>query len=131
MNFVKIFILSILITYAFADDVNEKMKAKVVSRMYQSTYGILEICPDEEVDSFKKIIEKFEKTYPEFTKLLNESKYHQYAVDTMAGNIVRERKASEETRMSQCKFGKSITESLINTTDGEKSVNDMLAILKK
>ncbi len=99
--------------------------------MYQATYGMLQICPDKEVDSFKKIIGNFEETYPEFTKLLNESKYHQYAVDNMARDIARERKKSDEARMPQCSFGKSMIKSLTNTAGGKKSVDEMLEKLQK
>ncbi|MFT5662546.1 MAG: hypothetical protein ACI9TV_003203 [Sulfurimonas sp.] len=80
---------------------------------------MLPICPDKEVDSFKTIIAKFEETYPQFTKLLNESKYHQYAVDSMARDITRERKKSDKARMPQCSFGKSMTKSLTNTVSGK------------
>jgi hypothetical protein len=109
----------------------EKEKRHIVSRMYQATYGMLQICPDKEVDSFKKIIAKFEETYPEFSKLLNESEYHQYAVDNMARDIARERKKSDKARMPQCSFGKSMTKSLIDTDSGKKSVKNMLEKLQK
>jgi hypothetical protein len=126
-------ILIVLLSNTFAEEVSkvEKDKRKIVSRMYQATYAILEICPDREFNSYKKIIDKFERTYPEFTKLLNESPYHQYAVDNMVHDIARERGQSDEIRMSQCSFGKYITESLMNTEDGIKSVNNMLETLKK
>jgi hypothetical protein len=126
-------ILIVLLSNTFAEEISkvEKDKRKIVSRMYQATYAILEICPDREVNSYKKIIDKFERTYPEFTKLLNESPYHQYVVDTMKHDIDRERQQSDEIRMSQCSFGKSITESLMNSDNGVKSVSDMLETLRK
>ena len=109
----------------------EKEKRHIVSRMYQATYGMLQICPDKEVDSFKKIIAKFEERYPEFSKLLNESKYHQYAVDNMRRDITHERKQSDKARIPQCSFGKSMTKSLTNTDSGKKSVAEMLEKLQK
>jgi len=133
-NLLRLLVLSILfLSNGFAEELSkiEKDKRHIVSRMYQATYGILQICPDKEVDSFKRIIENFEKKYPEFSTLLNESPYHQYAVDSMARDIARERKKSDESRMPQCSFGKSIIQSLINTTDGQRSVSDMLEKLQK
>ncbi len=130
----RVLILAILfLNNGLAEGISkiEKEKRHIVSRMYQATYGMLQICPDKEVDSFKKIIAKLEETYPEFTKLLNESKYHQYAVDNMIKDIARERKKSDESRMPQCSFGKSITKALIYTPSGQKSVSDYLEKLKK
>ncbi|WP_320033789.1 hypothetical protein [Halarcobacter sp.] len=130
----RLLVLSIFfLSNGFAEELSkiEKDKRHIVSRMYQATYGMLQICPDKEVDSFKRIIENFEKTYPEFSKLLNESPYHQYAVDNMVIDIARERKKSDESRMLQCSFGKSITQSLISTAGGQKSVSDMLEKLQK
>lgn len=133
-NILRILVLPILfLSNGFAEELSkiERDKRHIVSRMYQATYAMLQICPDKEVDSFKKIIENFEETYPEFSKLLNESQYHQYAVDNMAKDIAQERKKSDESRMPQCSFGKSMTQSLISTTNGQKSVSDMLEKLKK
>ncbi len=125
--------LIFFLSNGFAEELNEleKEKRKIVFRMYEITYGMLQICPDKEVDSFKEIIKNLDETYPEFTKLLNESEYHQYAVDLTAKDIIRERKKSDESRMPQCSFGKSMTKSLINTPNGQKSVNDMLEKLQK
>ncbi len=133
-NILRLLILSILfLSDGMAEELTkiEKDKRHIVSRMYQVTYGMLQVCPDKEVDSFKTIIVNFEETYPEFTKLLKESQYHQYAIDMTAHDIARERKKSDELRMPQCSFGKAMTQSLINTTDGQKSVYDMLEKLKK
>jgi len=133
-NILWLLVLSILfLSNGFAEELTkvEKEKRHIVSRMYQATYGILQICPDREVDSFKKIIKNFEETYFEFSKLLNESQYHQYAVDNMIKDIAQERKKSDRSRISQCSFGKSMTLSLISTTGGQKSVSDMLVKLKK
>jgi hypothetical protein len=133
-NLLRLLVLLILVlSNGFAEELSkiEKDKRHIVSRMYQATFGLLQICPDKEVDSFKRIIENFEKKYPEFSTLLNESPYHQYAVDSMERDIARERKKPDESRMPQCSFGKSIIQSLISTTGGEKSVSDMLEKLQK
>ncbi|MBO8087542.1 MAG: hypothetical protein J7D61_16025 [Marichromatium sp.] len=109
----------------------ERDKRHIVSRTYQMTYGMLQICPDKEADSFKKIIEEFEKTYPEFTQLLKESQYYQYAVDNMAKDIQRERQKPDESRMSQCLYGQYLTKSLTSTASGQKTVREMQEKLMK
>lgn len=108
----------------------EKEKRHIVSRMYQATYGMLQICPEETADAFKQSIANFEEAYPELAKLLKESPYHHYAVENMSDIIRREQAGSYESRMGQCSTMMSMIEALVKTPPGQQSANEMLEKLR-
>ena len=109
----------------------EKMKRKVVSRMYQTTEGALARCPVQDAKAFKRSLIKFKKSYPEFISLLQNSNYRQYAVDVFADDIERSKVEPVKKLSQECLYVKSLLDSMLTTESGKNSVEHMLASLKK
>jgi hypothetical protein len=129
-----VLIISIFLSSSIqAEELNstERMKRKIVSRMYQATEGALARCPEKDIKTFEKSLTKFNESYPEFVSLLKVSSYRKYAVDNFSDDIQRSKIEPIEKLSQECLYIKSLIDSMLTTESGKKSVEAMLASLKQ
>lgn len=125
-------------SYAGQDSViekNEKQKAKLVSRLYQATYGASKRCEratPEVTSEFKKTLKRYEKENKLLMKLVKQSPYYDKAIKEYA--IFYEFNPQRDTKESisqECEFIATVLKADMDTPNGKRDVQNIIEILKK
>lgn len=130
MSFVKILLMFWLIPCVLADDANEKMKSKIVSRMYQATFGANEYCQKalpETRKAFEDTLARFVSKNTKLVKLIEESPYYEQAKATMQSNKYKK----VEDVDNDCKGLNWMLGSMLDTENGQKALTEYETILLK
>jgi hypothetical protein len=109
----------------------ERQKAKIVSRVYQLTYGAEEMCKrysPQESNQVSEAVAKFKNTYPELMKLVKESPYLDKAKKRMSILIDRMEKNPEDT---ECLAAYNMLQQCTDTESGKQDILKTIAELKK
>jgi hypothetical protein len=113
----------------------DKQKAKIVSRVYQLTYGADAICKrfsPQESDQVSSAVIRFKNTYPELMMLVDQSSYLERAQNHFAGLMERIAKsASKNPKEAGCQELLILLNQSIDTENGKKGILDIIAQLKK
>ncbi len=108
-------------------------KAKVVSRLYQATYGAQLRCgASPEWATHGKTLERFRSTYPELIQLVDSSPYFPAAKEGFQGFLVANppSKVSEKNLTLECESLEAILRSLIDGPGAREAVAGYVQLLK-
>lgn len=130
------FAAAILATSVFADSPvpvksDEKKKAHIVNRTYQMTYGMKDICSyPGVVSNFSKELNRFEKRYSTFLKLVVTSPHYAAAQQRYA-DIARFDPARNTVNdvSGACNAAAGIMQGMTDAKDGERGIKEMEAML--
>lgn len=120
---------------AAADTPVDKQKAKIVSRVYQLTYGADALCkrfsPQESAQVGSAVI-RFKKAYPELMILVDESQYFEPAKSRFIAKMERiAESASNDPQKRVCQESLALLNQFIDTASGREGILDIVAQLKK
>jgi len=133
-----ILLLGILFTTSVAaaqDAPVDRQKAKIVSRVYQLTFGADAICkrfsPQESAEVSLAVI-RFKKAYPELMMLVEQSLYLEPAKIRFTGMMERmAESASKDPRKAGCQESLILLNQSIDTENGKQGILDTIVQLKK
>lgn len=111
----------------------EGQKAKVVSRVYQATYGAQLRCgASPEWETHGKTLERFRSTYPELIQLVDSSPFFPVAKESFQGFLVANppSKVSEKNLTLECESLEAILRSLIDGPGAREAVAGYVQLLK-
>ncbi|MFZ2890908.1 hypothetical protein [Sulfuricurvum sp.] len=130
MKFIYIVVfLSVVPFGAFADDVHERAKAKIVSRVYQVSFGAEEYCQKaspQNKKSFDDALKNFLTKNGQLVRMIQSSPYYENAKTTMESN----KNKSVNVIDNDCQGLTWMLNSLINTTEGQKTIEESEKILR-
>lgn len=113
----------------------EKAKAKIVSRLYQATYGNSKRCfksTPEASQEFDAELHKFTEKNSVLMKLVPESEYYEPARARFPVKDEQdEGEGGPEVRASECKYLASLLRSMNDTEEGQAVVKGYEALLSK
>lgn len=130
----------ILSTPSFAGEdsvteTNERKKAKLVSRLYQATYGSIKRCEKASLEAaldFKNSLRRFEKKNEYLMKLVTESPYYEKAkTDYLNHYEVDPNHDTKEALTRECEYYHYILESMMDTPEGNKATKKFIETLLK
>jgi len=112
----------------------DKQKAKIVSRVYQLTYGADALCkrfsPQESTQVSSAVI-RFKKAYPELMMLVEQSPYFEPAKSRFTAKMERiAESASKDPRKAGCQESLILLNQFIDTASGKDGILDTIAQLK-
>ena len=118
-----------------SNEAQERAKSKLVSRLYQATYGYSEKCSKatpETAKDFERELSRFVERNSSLMKLVTESVYYEPAQSRFAKNAkVDPANDTPETIAGECKFLVSLMRDMNDTAKGQQSVKEYEAILSK
>ena len=109
------------------DEINWN-KYKVVSRTYELTTDMLSYCsetPSAQLQEHTAVINSFWLTYPFFHEQIQTSPYYNIAKRQIDENKMHSVKPYYEAYVKECKYYQELVQELIDSTNGQKSVNEM------
>lgn len=127
-------LFSICVTTA-QDAPIDREKAKIVSRVYQATYGAEVMCkrfsPQESAQVSAAVL-RFKMAYPELMALVEQSSYFEPAKNRF---IVKMEKmaasALMEPRKAGCQEALTLLNQFLDTANGKEGIMDVITQLKK
>ena len=109
------------------------MTEKIVSRLYQATFGMSERCkmaPTESADEFKAEFDRFSAKYPDLLNLLRSSPFYgparQHFLQLSASLAARD---TPQSLAAECKALAQLLRSMIDQPEGQRAVRDYTAQL--
>jgi hypothetical protein len=109
-------------------DTDATMTAKMVSRLYQATFGGSERCkmaPPESADEFNAEFDRFNAKYPDLLELVRSSPFYeparQHFLQLSASMAARD---TPQSLGAECKALAQLLRSMIDQPDGQKAVRD-------
>lgn len=113
----------------------EKSKAKIVSRLYQATYGQTERCkkaPPEIATEFQSELTRFIEANGKLMKQVVESKYYEPARQNFSKHeTVDPARDTPEKLGGECKYLVQLLRSMSDTPEGKKAVKEYEGTLSK
>lgn len=113
----------------------DKQKAKIVSRVYQLTYGADALCKrfsSQESAQVSSAVIRFKKAYPELMMLVEQSPYFEPAKSRFAEKLERiAESASNDPRKAVCQESLILLNQFIDTANGKEGILDVITQLKK
>lgn len=113
---------------------SERQKAKIISRLYQATYGAQQRCGAATgAQSHRETLARFRASYPELVSLMDSSPHLAAARDRFqvmldTGALPQ---ASEDGLRKECQALESILRSLVDAPAGAEAVAGYIEVLKK
>lgn len=114
-------------------DTDATTTAKIVSRLYQATFGASERCkmaPAESADEFKVEFDRFRAKYPDLLNLLKSSPFYeparQHFAQLSASMAARD---TPRSLAAECKGLAQLVRSMIDQPEGQEAVRDYTARL--
>lgn len=127
-------LFSICVTAA-QDAPIDKQKAKIVSRVYQATYGADALCKRfslQESAQVSSAVIRFKKAYPELMMLVEQSPYFEPAKNRFAGKMERiAESASNDPRKAGCQESVILLNQFLDPANGKEAILDIITQLKK
>jgi hypothetical protein len=112
----------------------EPQKAKLVSRIYQATYGAQKRCSTspEGAANLGKSVELFRSKFPELVRLVDSSPYFGPARDNFQKFLDDpSTKVSDAALLQECQSVDHILHSLLDAPGGNEAVAEYIQLLKK
>ena len=123
-------ILFVAAISVFGDEIQERAKAKIVSRMYQATFGAEEYCgkaSPEYKKSFDDALKHFITQNAQLVNMIQSSPYYEKAIATMESNKNKPTGVID----NDCKGLAWMLNSLTDTHGGQKAIEEYEKILQK
>ena len=125
-------------TTSFADapvdnSINEKKKAKIVSRLYQATYGSIERCKAATPDAaqeFKNELNHFVELNANLVNLMTRSPYYEAARKQFANHyIVDPAQDTTKSLSGECKYLALLLRGMNDSPNGKKAAKEYEELL--
>ena len=117
------------------DNSKEREKRKIVSRLYQATYGSIERCKKaapEEATEFESEFNRFVSENEKLMKLVTQSPYYEYAINSFSKHAaVDPLEDTTESFSAECKYLSSMLHSMSLQKEGRYSIKEITEILEK
>jgi hypothetical protein len=108
-------------------------KMRIVSALYQATYGAQERCRLSNVASagLEKSIDQLRRVYPELLALLDSSPYLTQVQEQFTTILRNAPEVSGGELEQECEGIKFLLDQLVESSGGRAAASDMIATLKK
>lgn len=115
------------------NSINEKKKAKIVSRLYQATYGSIERCKEATPDAsqeFKNELDRFVEINANLVNLMTRSPYYEAARKQFANHFnVDPALDTTKSLSGECKYLASLLRDMNDNPSGKKAAKEYEVLL--